>query len=121
MKSQGMMLTQLANGRVETNSGMSLSQMFFKSHHTSSSLGSERSPCMNHALDHFGQHEARGEFPYYFILLLLLQTIETPFELVEAKQNESFFFFFFFFSHSAACGILVPRPGIEPKPSALEE
>ena len=39
----------------------------------------------------------------------------------------SFHFFFFFFKyfylfrlHHAACGILVPRPGIEPGPPAVE-
>ena len=31
-----------------------------------------------------------------------------------------FFFFFTFWPHRAACGILVPRPGIEPAPSAVE-
>ena len=30
-----------------------------------------------------------------------------------------FFSFFFFWPHYAACGILVPRPGIEPVPPAL--
>ena len=29
-------------------------------------------------------------------------------------------FFFFFWSHCAACGILVPQPGTEPAPPALE-
>ena len=31
------------------------------------------------------------------------------------------FFFFFFWLHSMACGILVPGPGIEPMPPAIEE
>ena len=31
-----------------------------------------------------------------------------------------FFFFFMFCLHHAACGILVPQPGIEPTPSALD-
>ena len=30
------------------------------------------------------------------------------------------FFFFFFWPHHAACGILVPQPGIEPVPPAVE-
>ena len=30
-------------------------------------------------------------------------------------------FFFFFLLHCASCGILVPQPGIEPVPLALEE
>ena len=30
------------------------------------------------------------------------------------------FFFFFFWRHHIACGILVPQPGIEPAPPALE-
>lgn len=39
MKPQGIMLTQLAYGRFEANSGMSFSQMFFKPRSTASSLG----------------------------------------------------------------------------------
>ena len=31
------------------------------------------------------------------------------------------FFFFFIWLHRVACGILVPRPGIEPVPPAVEE
>ena len=31
-----------------------------------------------------------------------------------------FFFFFFFWLHCAACGILVPRPGMEAGPAAVE-
>ena len=30
------------------------------------------------------------------------------------------FFFWFFWPHHTACGILVPRPGIEPVPLAVE-
>ena len=36
---------------------------------------------------------------------------------VAATEFLELFFFFFFFDHMA-CGILVPRPGIEPGPSA---
>ena len=32
----------------------------------------------------------------------------------------SLFLFFFFWLHRVACGILVPRPGIQPGPHALE-
>ena len=28
--------------------------------------------------------------------------------------------FFFFFGHAAACGILVPQPGIKPEPSEVK-
>ena len=37
-----------------------------------------------------------------------------------ASRASVFFFFFFFGSHRAACRILVPRPGIEPVPPAVE-
>ena len=32
----------------------------------------------------------------------------------------SFFYFYFFWTHSMARGILVPLPGIEPAPPAVE-
>ena len=35
-------------------------------------------------------------------------------------MSETFDFFFFFWPHLTACGILVPRPGIEPVPPAVE-
>ena len=41
-------------------------------------------------------------------------TTESP-----GKPHSSFFFFMFWLHH-AACGILVPQPGIEPTPPALE-
>ena len=36
-----------------------------------------------------------------------------------ALLNFVFLFFFFFLPHQVACGLLVPRPGIEPRPSAV--
>ena len=36
------------------------------------------------------------------------------------RVGDSDFFFFFFLPHCKACGILVPRPGIEPTSLALE-
>ena len=35
-------------------------------------------------------------------------------------ENSKETFFFFFWPHHAACGILVPRPGIEPRPPTVE-
>ena len=39
--------------------------------------------------------------------------------LVGAGLPQSFFSFLF--GHTTACGILVPQPGIEPRPSGLEK
>ena len=37
-----------------------------------------------------------------------------------AFNSQYFFFFLIFWPHRAACGILVPRPGIKSAPPALE-
>ena len=31
-----------------------------------------------------------------------------------------YYCYYFFWPHHAACGILVPRPGVEPRPSAVK-
>ena len=41
-------------------------------------------------------------------------------ELLGSIKPFSLFFFFYFWLHLAACGISVPRPGIEPVPPASE-
>ena len=38
----------------------------------------------------------------------------------EFYLNRNFFFFLIFWLHHMACGLLVPRPGMEPAPPALE-
>ena len=39
---------------------------------------------------------------------------------IQFSQHHFFFFFFNFWPHCTACGISVPRPGIEPMPPAVE-
>ena len=36
------------------------------------------------------------------------------------EQNRDFYFILFYWPRLAACGILVPQPGIEPVPPAVE-
>ena len=41
-------------------------------------------------------------------------------ELASGSTNQLKTFFFFFWLCHTACGILVPQPGIKPRPTALE-
>ena len=46
--------------------------------------------------------------------------LQALFSCVLPFSRVNILFFFFFWPHGAACGILVPRPGIKPVPPALE-
>lgn len=74
MKPQGIMLTQLAYGRFETNSGMSFSQMFFKPRSTASSLGLWKifmyEPCVRSLWPAWGKRWRPLLFIFLFLLLL---------------------------------------------------
>ena len=57
-------------------------------------------------------------FLFFFLKIILMWTIFKVFiEFVTILLL--FYVFFWFFGHEA-CGILAPRPGIEPAPPALE-
>ena len=51
---------------------------------------------------------------------LILNLKGLPYKMLLIIHDEEGFFFFFFLPRPAACGILVPRPGIEPAPPAVE-
>ena len=44
----------------------------------------------------------------------------TNYHKLSGSVEDTFLFFLIFWPHHAACGILVPRPGIEPTPPAVE-
>ena len=56
---------------------------------------------------------------FYLTSLPHLGTHCTIIYLIFFLQFDSFFFFFFW-PHWAACGLLAPRPGIKPRPPAVE-
>ena len=56
----------------------------------------------------------------FFINKIFLEQLQVYGKIQKVQRIPYILFFFFFWPHHAPCGILVPRPGIEPGPTAVK-